>query len=103
MNNDKKFLKKVQKKLLAYRTARTFKQRVKVIVFLEKHFEMVVVDISAASDVFDITLRYVAQVCDIPSDERGSLAKYRGKRVMMIPTVIDRSGPRIYLLIKEVN
>lgn len=70
--------------------------------FLAANFENMVVDISAVEGIIDLSQRYVAQVCDIPANKRGNLSKYRGKKVIIVPTTITRFGPRINFLIKEV-
>jgi hypothetical protein len=60
------------------------------------------VDISTAGKIFDVDLRYVQQVVTIPSNQRGNLSKYAGRKVVVIPTTIAQSGARINFYIKSV-
>ena len=63
--------------------------------------EEMTVDISAAE--FGINRRWELQRVEIPSNKRGNLKKFAGKKVDVICTTISRGGPRINFYIKEVK
>lgn len=49
-----------------------------------------------------ISDRWVEQEVVIPEKKTGNLKKYAGKTVVVIPTTIDRNGPRINFYIKAL-
>lgn len=66
---------------------------------LQKHMELLTVDINAAE--FDIDLRRVIQTVDIPEGKRGNLAKYAEKTCYVIVMGIKRGSPRVMFYICE--
>ena len=56
----------------------------------------------SALDFIDIDKRYQIQKTNIPTNKRGNLSEFAGKRVEIILTQVTQMGQRMNLYIKEV-
>lgn len=66
---------------------------------IQKHMEMMTVDINSAEFLIDI--RRAVQTVFIPEGKRGNLAKYAGMTCYVIVMGIKRGSPRVMFYICE--
>ena len=56
----------------------------------------------SALDFIDIDKRYQIQKTNIPTNKRGNLSEFAGKRVEIIVAQVTQTGKRMNLYIREI-
>ena len=73
------------------------------LYFNHKRFKLKYMQVSiSALDFIDIDKRYQIQKTNIPTNKRGNLSEFAGKRVEIIVAQVTQTGKRMNLYIREI-